>query len=587
MDARTHQEDSMDNNSITSWAALVRELTPARLAAAFLASPAWPPLARQLDDARRQGADVDQVLRAALPTTLQRGLNLLDQVAIVQGRVRDLLAGDLSDRVIRDVDDHTPADHVPNEVPDPIGEYTTSRARVIELTAAAARFYAAQYAGSGAQRYLRTRLGADVDQAGYLLGYASDSWDSLTKHLRDTMHATDEELVDAGLARYTRRGTVIDLFRERLLFGIRDVEGQVVGFTGRAAPGADPETPKYLNTPATSAFTKGAVLFGLAEHAAALAGGAVPVRVEGPLDAIAITMAADGHAVGLAPMGTALTAAQAALIADRAVDGVVLTATDHDKAGKAAAAKDYNQYTAHGLDPRELVLINNIDDQPIKDPADAYRVDPATLRMALTMPDIAPSLAGAIIRDRLIADQAAIIEHAGARVAAAHLIAGIIDDLPDSCRASEAASAAAALAHLSHTTDAETDYLDIITGAHTEQLRQDQAIATSQQRLVVLTAQLDQPGVAPIDILEPILQERHHLEQLLAARYPDRDPAQLRADYFPPMTKPPPATVEHSAPPKTGAPIDDIMRRVRQRQATATAEPRHAVPVPAHDGPEL
>ena len=77
-------------------------------------------------------------------------------------------------------------------------------------------------------------------------------------------NASDEELVDAGLAKWSRRGTLYDVFRERLVFGLHDTHGDLVGFVGRRAPGNE-DGPKYLNTPETDIFHKRAVLFGLHE----------------------------------------------------------------------------------------------------------------------------------------------------------------------------------------------------------------------------------------------------------------------------------------------------------------------------------
>src|SRR5664280_727365 len=92
----------------------------------------------------------------------------------------------------------------------------------------------------------------------------------------------------------TRRGTVVDRFRDRLVFPVRDPGGQrVVGFLGRALTEGE-DIPKYLNSPGSALYRKGDVLYGLGAEPArrALAGGARPVLVEGPLDAIAVTCAA-------------------------------------------------------------------------------------------------------------------------------------------------------------------------------------------------------------------------------------------------------------------------------------------------------
>ena len=104
----------------------------------------------------------------------------------------------------------------------------TSPARILALNTAAMDFYAAQYTDSAAAAYLTGRLGTDLatgpDGGRFAIGYAPPGWTTLIEHLKttDTISATDAELVDAGLARWTRRGTTIDLFRDRLIFGLHN-----------------------------------------------------------------------------------------------------------------------------------------------------------------------------------------------------------------------------------------------------------------------------------------------------------------------------------------------------------------------------
>ena len=148
--------------------------------------------------------------------------------------------------------------------------------------------------------------------------------------------ATDSELVDAGLAKWSRRGTLIDIMRDRVVFGIRNSDGDLVGFTGRAGPG-DTDAPKWLNTPTTAIFTKGDLLFGLTENRDPLAAGATPVRVEGVMDALAVTLCQQRSCGRPRTVGTALTAAQADHLAHAATNQLVLHATDDDPAGLKAA----------------------------------------------------------------------------------------------------------------------------------------------------------------------------------------------------------------------------------------------------------
>jgi DNA primase len=124
---------------------------------------------------------------------------------------------------------------------------------------------------------------------------------------------------------------------------VHNVQDEIAGFTGRARPGHDPAVPKYLNTPETSLYRKGDLLFGLRQARGPLAAGAIPVIVEGPFDAIAVTIAGGGRHAGLAPCGTALTARQAALLGqscDLARTGA-LVAFDPDPAGRKAVTRAY------------------------------------------------------------------------------------------------------------------------------------------------------------------------------------------------------------------------------------------------------
>lgn len=335
-------------------------------------------------------------------------------------------------------------------------------AHLQRLVQAAADFYTGQYTGSGAQRYMHARFGPVIDTAGYTIGYAPAGWTTLVDHLRATLNAADADLVAAGLATVSKRGTLIDIFRDRVTFAVTNSAGLIVGFSARCAPGAPAGTPKYINSPTTTIFDKGQLLFGLDEGRAALNRGATPVRVEGPMDAVAITLAGQGSAVGLAPMGTALTDDQAALITAAApASRIVLAATDADAAGRAAAARDFATYTAHGLDPRELILSSHLDQQTPKDPAEAFEHDPGSLTIALQLPSIAPSLASTLIRD-MLTDPNVDTDNLHKRYAIAAAAGRLIHQLPASARDQEIASAAAAIAHLTNTLASEPDYAHII-----------------------------------------------------------------------------------------------------------------------------
>jgi len=159
-------------------------------------------------------------------------------------------------------------------------------------------------------------------------------------------------MIAVGLVTRARTGRLVDRFRDRLVLPIT-ADDTVLGFVARRHPDAgDEHGPKYLNTPTTPLFHKGDVLYGV-DHQL-LEGGAVPVLVEGPLDALAITSAGAGMYVGVAPLGTSLTQTQARLLATLHPSPIV--ATDADAPGRAAAERAYWLLTQHAVSPRSVRL---------------------------------------------------------------------------------------------------------------------------------------------------------------------------------------------------------------------------------------
>ncbi|SOC52913.1 DNA primase, catalytic core [Blastococcus aggregatus] len=301
------------------------------------------------------------------------------------------------------------------------------RRRLLELNEEAADFFAARFRDSWAPSYLIGRLGTDLAaDEWFTLGYAPAGWTELTNHLR-RLGATDTEIVAAGLGSYASTGRVIDRFRDRLLFAIRD-GAEVHGWIGRRNPAHDGDeagraVPKYLNTTETDLFTKGRELYGLTEGATVLAAGAVPVIVEGPLDALAVTLAGDGEYVGVAPLGTAFTDAQADRLRPFIGEGRlgVIVATDADSAGQTAAQRIFWQLTARGDDPRHLAVATG------KDPAEMLQTAGTTaLRQALAS---SPSLAGTLI-DARVAVYADRLDTVEGQVHATRRAAEVIAALP-------------------------------------------------------------------------------------------------------------------------------------------------------------
>ncbi len=224
-----------------------------------------------------------------------------------------------------------------------------SRERMIEINDMAQAFFETRFADSWGRDYLTGRFG--IDLAGderFRPGQAPAGWTNLVDHLR-ARGVSDTEMIATGVATEASTGRLIDRFRDRVMFPVIN-QSQVLGFVGRRRPDltdADKGGPKYLNTADTPLFHKGAQLFGVVDEL--LAEGAVPVIVEGPMDAVAVTIASAGLYVGVAPLGTSLTDAQATQLAAVGRDPIV--ATDADLAGQVAAERDFWMLTPHGLDP--------------------------------------------------------------------------------------------------------------------------------------------------------------------------------------------------------------------------------------------
>lgn len=286
----------------------------------------------------------------------------------------------------------------------------------------AERFYIGHLRHSWVPGYLAARGLNPVAVAQWHIGYAPAGWTALISHLRNLGH--DDTVIEAaGLARRSSRGTLIDHFRNRVMLAVRDERGVIAGFIGRAHPTAGPAVPKYLNSPETSAYTKGDLLFGLYEARDRLARGAVPAIVEGPFDAIAVSAADPLTYAGLAPCGTALTSRQAAALgraADLDQTGVLL-ALDGDHAGREAAIRAYS--VLHGITDKATAVI--LPDG--LDPAAILQADgPATLGSDLQRKT--EPLARVVI-DAHLDSWASQLEHAEGRLNAMRSAAALVASL--------------------------------------------------------------------------------------------------------------------------------------------------------------
>ena len=274
------------------------------------------------------------------------------------------------------------------------------RGRMFEINEAASAFFHASLLSTdgssddsarAARAYVAARQITDQALERFQVGYAPNSWNTLTAHLTARGYS-EGDVRAAGLAVEGDRGAY-DRFRHRLMFPIRDERGRVAGFGGRLLPGealgAGEHPPKYVNTPQSEVFDKGAVLYGLDLARDAIRTEGRVVIVEGYMDVIAAHE--HGYANVIASMGTALTDRQVTLL-KRYTHNLVL-ALDADAAGTEAMIRANAVMEANldrGLTPQvnwrgvirfqETLAadIRVLTMPPDRDPDDVIRGDPAS-----------------------------------------------------------------------------------------------------------------------------------------------------------------------------------------------------------------
>jgi DNA primase len=245
------------------------------------------------------------------------------------------------------------------------------RARLVEANRLAAEFYAGLLVDSAEARtardFLNTR-GFDAAAATtYGCGYAPSGWDALSKHLSGKGFSA-AELTNAGLSRQSQRGGLIDRFHRRLLWPIRDLSGDVVGFGARRLYDDDQIEAKYLNTPETPLYKKSQVLYGLDLAKREIGRQLKAVVVEGYTDVMACHLA--GVPTAVATCGTAFGVDHIGILRRLLMDsdafrGEVIFTFDGDAAGQRAALRAFEQdqrfmtqlfvaVEPDGLDPCDL-----------------------------------------------------------------------------------------------------------------------------------------------------------------------------------------------------------------------------------------
>ena len=219
------------------------------------------------------------------------------------------------------------------------------RQRLVAAHAAAVEFYRAQLTTAGARPAREFLAGRGFDRAAaerYGCGFAPDGWDLLTKHLRQ-QGFTHDELVTGGLSRPARSGSLIDRFRRRLMWPIRDITGDVIGFGARKLFDDD-DGPKYLNTPETPIYKKSHVLYGIDQAKREIAKQGKVVVVEGYTDVMACHLADVPTAVatcGTAFGGDHISVLRRVLFDSDERAGEIIFTFDGDAAGQKAALRAF------------------------------------------------------------------------------------------------------------------------------------------------------------------------------------------------------------------------------------------------------
>ncbi len=206
--------------------------------------------------------------------------------------------------------------------------------------------------GKAGLTYLTAQRGLSRETlTSFGLGYAPESWDHLLVEARRAGIA-EEQLAELGLVTANRqKNSRYDTFRNRVIFPIFSVGGQVVGFGGRTLA-SDPDTPKYLNSPESRMFEKSKLLYGLHVAKQEIRRTETAFLVEGYMDVIALHQA--GVTGAVASCGTSLTRYQAKIL--QRYTSSVLFIYDGDPAGKKSMMSGIDILLAEGVTPFVVML---------------------------------------------------------------------------------------------------------------------------------------------------------------------------------------------------------------------------------------
>ena len=231
-------------------------------------------------------------------------------------------------------------------------EDTSKKARLIQANEAAAAYYhhlLLSSSGKKASVYLREREISEQTIRDFQLGYSKDDFEDVEKHLVNEGYSK-QELMEAGLLLERSSGDTYDRFRNRLMFPIRDIKGQVIGFGARSL---DESLPKYLNSPQTLVFDKSSSLYAIDRAKDFIRKNNEVTIMEGYMDVL--TAHQHGWNNSIASMGTSLTEKQLSVL--KKLSNTIILALDADIAGITA-----NSRAVEKLDIADFTKILKTDD---------------------------------------------------------------------------------------------------------------------------------------------------------------------------------------------------------------------------------
>ncbi|MCR4326701.1 MAG: DNA primase, partial [Candidatus Roizmanbacteria bacterium] len=248
------------------------------------------------------------------------------------------------------------------------------RLNMLHVTSLAADFFhyilTQHRIGEAARAYVASRQISTSTIKVFKMGYAPDSWDSLSKFLR-AKKIRNESMVQTGLGTMGKHNTTYDRFRGRIMFPLTDARGAILGFSGRILKKDDKEA-KYINTPETPLYHKRETLFGIEQASRAIRTKEEVIIMEGEFDVMLAHQFGYTQSVGI--KGTALTTEQIHLL--KRLTHTFIFCLDMDKAGTEAIKRGIERSQEYDLSLYVMRLSGG------KDPADLLTSDPAAFKRA-------------------------------------------------------------------------------------------------------------------------------------------------------------------------------------------------------------